>query len=41
MYEFLEVVSSIIALVIAVIVIVPVFKFLDKTANWEDTDKDK
>lgn len=41
MHEFLEVVTSIIALVISVLAMVPVIKFLDKTANWEGTDKDK
>lgn len=41
MHTFLEVLTSIIALVIAVLVMVPVIKFLDKTANWEETDKDK
>lgn len=41
MHTFLEVVSSIIALVIAVLAMVPVIKFLEKTANWEETDKDK
>lgn len=41
MHTFLEVVASIIALIIAVLVMVPVVKFLDKTANWEENDKDK
>ena len=41
MHEFLEVVTSIIALVISVLAMVPVIKILDKTANWEETDKDK
>ena len=41
MHTFLEIVTSIISLVIATLVIVPVFKFLDKTANWEENDKDK
>lgn len=41
MHAFLEIVTSIIALVITVLAIVPVVKFLDKTANWEETDKDK
>lgn len=41
MHAFLEVVTSIIALIIAVLTMVPVVKFLDKTANWEETDKDK
>ena len=39
MHEFLEVVTSIIALVISVLAMVPVIKFLDKTANWEETKK--
>lgn len=41
MHTFLEVVTSITALVIAVLAMVPVIKFLDKTANWEETDQDK
>ena len=41
MHAFLEVLTSIITLVIAVLAMVPVIKFLDKTANWEETDKDK
>lgn len=41
MHEFLEVVTSIIALVVSVLAMVPVIKFLEKTANREETDKDK
>lgn len=36
----LEILTSIIAMAIAVIVMLPVIKFLEKTANWEETDKD-
>lgn len=37
----LEIFTSIIATAIAVIVMLPVVKFLEKTANWEETDKDE
>lgn len=37
----LEILTSIIATAIAVIVMLPVIKFLKKTANWEETDMDK
>lgn len=40
MHTFLEVVTSIIAVIIAVLSMVPVIKFLEKTANWEETDKE-
>lgn len=41
MHAFLEIVTSIIALVIAILAMVPVIKFLEKTAGWEETDQDK
>ena len=37
----LEIFTSIIAVVIAVIAMVPVIKFLEKTAGWKETDQDK
>lgn len=37
----LEIFTSIVAVVIAVVAMLPTIKFLEKTANWEETDKDK
>ena len=37
----LEIFTSIVAVVIVVVAMLPVIKFLEKTANWEETDKDK
>ena len=37
----LEIFTSITAVVVAVLAMVPVIKFLEKTAGWEETDKDK
>ena len=37
----LDLFTSIVAVVIAVIATVPVIKFLEKTDGWEETDKDK
>lgn len=37
----LEIFTSIVAVVIAVLAMLPVIKFLEKTAYWEETDKDK
>lgn len=41
MNAFLEVFTSIVAVVIIVIAMIPVIKFLEKTAGWEETDQDK
>lgn len=37
----LEIFTSIVAVVIAVLAMVPVIKFLEKIANLEEIDKDK
>lgn len=37
----LEIFTSIVAVAIAVIVMLPVVKYLEKTANWEENDMDK
>lgn len=37
----LEIFTSIVAVVIAAVSMLPVIKFLEKTAGWEETDKDK
>lgn len=37
----LEIFTSIIAVAIAVLIMLPTIKFLEKTANWEETDQDK
>lgn len=36
----LEIFTSIVAVGIAVVAMLPVIKFLEKTAGWEETDKE-